>query len=817
MANLSKVIYINEEDYSTLLNGGTITKGGVTYSHDPTALYVIKNVSAPEYAETAGYATTAGQATKATQDGNGDVISETYEKEQQVIIEFEISGNGIIFTNLEDSEVREICNDSSKTVLLMDVGNPGMDNECAVYYRSVFATDYWIFSSTSTMWSGGSIIVFYWDDNHEIINLRSSSDLFPTENVDFGQAYGISSNNANSAARTSSISKFELKKGGIVAIKFTTDIDITNPSLNISSTGSKPIYYRGSALPRGTVNAGDTVTFIYDGTYYHIISIDKDIPAPATTAPIMDGTATIGTSDKYAKEDHVHPKDTTKQDRLPSFITWMMNTFGIDLLFGEDNFPRTEADAQVLTEQQVAALNDNANTNWSFIDSDNTDIKNYTLIQPVVQSSSIHSWSAVTSAGIYTFSIKTHDTTDDTSWYEQSFKPFAYSTDLATVATSGSYNDLSNKPTIPTVNDGTLTIKQNGISRGTFTANQSGSSEADIKSIVYGKQVSGNFRKGTLSGSTWSFLSSNLTLEEGVLYIDVETKKVYYYDGTGLKETYSPNLSPYANVQADWNETDDTSDAYIWNKPTIPDTLKVGSVAGKLYRNNVGGSGNFSISGNSGCIPNLTAGTFLVSIYAKSATQSYTFRFNFGSSVTYDLSTTNGEISDVRQITIPSNGTFSGSVLNSSVASGTILYVVMYDYLTPVNTVGIAAVTNRYADLDGTPNIPTVNNGTLTIQQNGITVGTFTANQSSNTTANIYSTMFGTLGQNGFERDNYNSSTGTWAGVEVVTPNPLVTYVDILSDKLYRYNPLTSGYVELSEGDLSTITSTAITDLTDIL
>lgn len=42
---------------------------------------------------------------------------------------------------------------------------------------------------------------------------------------------------------------------------------------------------------------------------------------------------------------------------------------------------------------------------------------------------------------------------------------------LATVATSGSYSDLSNKPTIPTVNDATLTITQNGTSAGTFTAN----------------------------------------------------------------------------------------------------------------------------------------------------------------------------------------------------------------------------------------------------------------------------------------------------------------------------------------------------------
>ena len=33
--------------------------------------------------------------------------------------------------------------------------------------------------------------------------------------------------------------------------------------------------------------------------------------------------------------------------------------------------------------------------------------------------------------------------------------------------------------------------------------------------------------------------------------------------------------------------------------------------------------------------------------------------------------------------------------------------------------------------------IPTVNNGTLTIKQNGTTLGTFTANQSTNTTVDI--------------------------------------------------------------------------------
>lgn len=46
--------------------------------------------------------------------------------------------------------------------------------------------------------------------------------------------------------------------------------------------------------------------------------------------------------------------------------------------------------------------------------------------------------------------------------------------DLKTVAFSGSYNDLSNKPTIPSVGNGTVTITQNGTSKGTFTMNQNG-------------------------------------------------------------------------------------------------------------------------------------------------------------------------------------------------------------------------------------------------------------------------------------------------------------------------------------------------------
>lgn len=51
---------------------------------------------------------------------------------------------------------------------------------------------------------------------------------------------------------------------------------------------------------------------------------------------------------------------------------------------------------------------------------------------------------------------------------------------LSKVATTGSYNDLSDKPTIPSVGNGTITIKQAGTSKGTFTMNQSGNTTIEL-------------------------------------------------------------------------------------------------------------------------------------------------------------------------------------------------------------------------------------------------------------------------------------------------------------------------------------------------
>lgn len=76
----------------------------------------------------------------------------------------------------------------------------------------------------------------------------------------------------------------------------------------------------GEASVTQVVSTGTKIaTIAIDGT-----STDLYAPSggssvdPATAAPLMDGTAAVGTATKYAREDHVHPVDTSRQAALVS-------------------------------------------------------------------------------------------------------------------------------------------------------------------------------------------------------------------------------------------------------------------------------------------------------------------------------------------------------------------------------------------------------------------------------------------------------------------------------------------------------------------
>lgn len=100
-----------------------------------------------------------------------------------------------------------------------------------------------------------------------------------------GQGYASSTSNS-SAAFTASITNYLLKKGGIVAIKFSAAVP-ASATLNINSKGAKNIYYGGSAIGANVIQSGDTAVFMYDGTQYKLLCVDRSA-AEMTDTEVTD-------------------------------------------------------------------------------------------------------------------------------------------------------------------------------------------------------------------------------------------------------------------------------------------------------------------------------------------------------------------------------------------------------------------------------------------------------------------------------------------------------------------------------------------------
>lgn len=120
----------------------------------------------------------------------------------------------------------------------------------------------------------------------------------------------------------------------------------------------------------------------------------------------------------------------------------------------------------------------------------------------------------------------TNDGSDGTSTYVEA-------DELATVATTGDYADLLNTPTIPTVNDATLTIQKNSTDVGTFTANASSNSTINITVPTTAADVS------ALPASTKYGASISLTIDNSTYVVTAQLKD---QDGNNLGSAQTIDL-----------------------------------------------------------------------------------------------------------------------------------------------------------------------------------------------------------------------------------------------------------------------------------
>ena len=298
----------------------------------------------------------------------------------------------------------------------------------------------------------------------------------------------------------------------------------------------------------------------------------------------------------------------------------------------------------------------------------------------------------------------TNDGADNTSTYVEA-------DELATVATSGSYNDLSNKPTIPAAQ-----------------VNSDWDAASGVAQIL---------NKPSLATVATTGSYNDLTDKPS---ITPELVEMSYGESNAWAKfiaAYNAHCIVYCRASSNANpatgsQTRKAFMAYVNNaeNPT--------QVEFQYYR---------SVSSHTDAQQGDQVFIYLLTS-ASGGTWSVTTRDAFskvvaGTNMTSSYS--NGAITlNATQPTVPTKT----SDLTNDGSDGTSTYVEA-DQLATVATTGaysdlsgtpsLAAVatTGDYDDLTNKPTIPTVNDATLTIQRNGTNVQTFTANASSNVTADI--------------------------------------------------------------------------------
>ena len=297
------------------------------------------------------------------------------------------------------------------------------------------------------------------------------------------------------------------------------------------------------------------------------------------------------------------------------------------------------------------------------------------------------------------------------TWSQVSGKP-----SFATVATSGSYNDLSNKPTIPTIpgslkNPNALTISLNGTSQGAYDGSA-------VKNI-------------NITASSVGAAASSHT-------------------HTKAQITDFPTSMP-------------ASDVYSWAKQSSKPSYTISEVSGNLPASRISGTiaaanlpsyvddvleyasiSKFPTTGESGKIYTALdtnkiyrwSGSAYVVISETIALGTTHSSAGYGdeSRAAYNHSTkTSGNPHHVTKADVG-----LGSVDNTADSAKSVKYA------TSAGSVAWSNVTGR-------PTIPSVGNGTVTITQNGTNKGSFTLNQSGNATIALTDT-----------------NTNTWRPEEVI-------------------------------------------------
>lgn len=160
-----------------------------------------------------------------------------------------------------------------------------------------------------------------------------------------GQGYGTCTTAEATAAKSVTLTGYELEPNGVVAVKFTNGL-CASATMSINSKTATPIYINGAAVTSTSckeVLAGDLAFFIYDGSHYQFICTDRiskngitglSISGRTITYTRADGTTgTLTTQDTTYSFDGEYNASTNKVATV-STVTNAVNALDVDDITG---------------------------------------------------------------------------------------------------------------------------------------------------------------------------------------------------------------------------------------------------------------------------------------------------------------------------------------------------------------------------------------------------------------------------------------------------------------------------------------------------
>ncbi len=292
---------------------------------------------------------------------------------------------------------------------------------------------------------------------------------------------------------------FVLETGATVTVYFTNYNSAASPTLNVDNTGAIDIrYINGSAVPKYYWRALEAQTFTYNGTYwiadggianttyYGKTKLSSSVSSTSTSLAatpsavktaydLADSKSAVSFTQGLSSGSVVGELDidgTTTTLYAPSSSGGSTVSYTPTVSSGTA-LGDLEIDGATSTiyAPTIPTLADVA-TSGDYSDLSNTPTIGNATLTIQKNGTTVQTFTANSTTA------KTANITVPTTVAELSdASDYVKDSDLATVATSGSYSDLSNKPTI---GNATLTIQKNGTNVQTFTANSTSSKTANI-------------------------------------------------------------------------------------------------------------------------------------------------------------------------------------------------------------------------------------------------------------------------------------------------------------------------------------------------